>query len=521
MPRHSFGMTLADFSVTTGTGNALILTPSVTWLFYTAATGGTQYTDLAMTSGGGTPVTSMASNSAGELPQFFGPNNVVEMWASADGGPRAKILANDIGTSWATTDTALTNHMAAISPHSGAVTVIAGVTGAQAINWSTSRWYDLTLSGDVTLTFTGLPASGTPATLMLAIHQPSGGGKIVTWPSVMAWDEGTAPLQSAIGSATDLYSMVTLNGGTDVFGEQVGKSKAAPPGSGGSTPAVPAALLDLSKWYLGTPIARASDGKSTSIKRPLLDTYSHPDYFHVNAAGDGVVFSAPCGGATTSNSGNPRSELREMSGSDGLTEISWGMSDGLTHTLTCTFAINEMPIAKPEVVVGQIHDHDDDIIEIEATGFAPTTGTTIVNGTGTGAFLVIYKFNGTANWTPADHIINGLTIGAKATYKIVVNTANGIRIYGDLGTTATTLRRTIASGWPSIDNSANLYFKAGCYGQSNLNNLNDNGTPKHVQSGTCAGGASLTVPAAGDVIPGDAPSARSTVTIYSLTHTHV
>src|SRR5262245_33357455 len=74
----------------------------------------------------------------------------------------------------------------------------------------------------------------------------------------------------------------------------------------------PAALLDLRNWKLTLPIASPGGSSPLEVKQPELATYSHDEYFHLNAARDGVVFRAHAGGATTSNSGYPRSELREM-----------------------------------------------------------------------------------------------------------------------------------------------------------------------------------------------------------------
>src|SRR5689334_938681 len=53
-----------------------------------------------------------------------------------------------------------------------------------------------------------------------------------------------------------------------------------------STP--PATLLDLTNWKLTLPIG--DQGKPTEVKGPALSTFTAHPYFHMNAAGDGVVF---------------------------------------------------------------------------------------------------------------------------------------------------------------------------------------------------------------------------------------
>ncbi|NUP13922.1 MAG: polysaccharide lyase family 7 protein [Polyangiaceae bacterium] len=133
-------------------------------------------------------------------------------------------------------------------------------------------------------------------------------------------------------------------------------------GGAGEAPSLPAELLDLSNWKLTLPISEAGDESPLEIKQPDLATYSVDPYFHLDAAKDGVIFQAHAGGATTSNSGYPRSELREMT-SRGADLASWSTTSG-THTLVVTQAITHLPAAKPHVVAGQIHDDSDDVVMI-------------------------------------------------------------------------------------------------------------------------------------------------------------
>jgi len=77
-----------------------------------------------------------------------------------------------------------------------------------------------------------------------------------------------------------------------------------------------------------------------------------------------VVFTAPVDGATTRNSSYPRSELREMNGTE---EAAWSNGSG-THTLRATEAVTELPESKPELVTAQIHGGDDDVMQIRLEG---------------------------------------------------------------------------------------------------------------------------------------------------------
>ncbi|RQO70008.1 polysaccharide lyase family 7 protein [Pedobacter sp. KBW06] len=123
---------------------------------------------------------------------------------------------------------------------------------------------------------------------------------------------------------------------------------------------LPSEILTLQNWKLNVPEGIKTPGRSDEYKQPELNTYQHPQWFHTNASGDAVVFRANTGGTTTSGSGYPRSELREMT-NDGKKNASWSSSTG-THTLFIDQRISHLPLEKPHIVVGQIHDDQDDVI---------------------------------------------------------------------------------------------------------------------------------------------------------------
>lgn len=123
---------------------------------------------------------------------------------------------------------------------------------------------------------------------------------------------------------------------------------------------LPSAILDLRGWKLNVPEGIKTPGRSDEYRNPELQTYVNKNWFHANAADDAVVFRATAGGTTTIGSGYPRSELREMT-EDGKKNASWGSSAG-THTLFIEQRITHLPLKKPHIVVGQIHDDKDDVI---------------------------------------------------------------------------------------------------------------------------------------------------------------
>jgi hypothetical protein len=138
--------------------------------------------------------------------------------------------------------------------------------------------------------------------------------------------------------------------------------------TGDSLPSVnyPANVLDLTNWKLNIPLDEDKDGKSDEIKQPKLSNYSIAPWFQNNETNTGVLFRANCGGITTSGSGYPRSELREMI-NNGKRGASWS-SDAGGHTMEIEQAITHLPTVKPHIVAGQIHDANDDVIVFRLEG---------------------------------------------------------------------------------------------------------------------------------------------------------
>ncbi|MGW8184625.1 MAG: polysaccharide lyase family 7 protein [Candidatus Moraniibacteriota bacterium] len=125
----------------------------------------------------------------------------------------------------------------------------------------------------------------------------------------------------------------------------------------------PSQLLDLSNWKLNLPLISIDDEeKPLEIRQPELATYQMGPWFKSTPDKKGIVFRAPVNAPTTSNSNYPRSELREMT-ADGKDEFFWPSDKG-THTLFLEQAITATPKNKKDVVAGQIHGDDDDLIVI-------------------------------------------------------------------------------------------------------------------------------------------------------------
>ncbi|MDP1883779.1 MAG: polysaccharide lyase family 7 protein [Candidatus Moranbacteria bacterium] len=194
----------------------------------------------------------------------------------------------------------------------------------------------------------------------------------------------------------------------------------------------PSQILDLAEWKQTLPTG--SSKKPVEIKQASLASYSLNPYFFPNATCDGVVFRAPVNGVTTSGSGYPRSELREMK-DGGKTLASWSTSSG-THSMFIDQAITAVPKTKKHVVAGQIHDADDDVVVVR---------------------LEYPKLFVDINGKTGPTLDPNYTLGKRFTVKFVA--ANGqIKIYyNGSATPAYTMDKK----------SSGNYFKAGAYTQSN------------------------------------------------------
>jgi hypothetical protein len=96
MARSEFGAGMADYVVKPSDG-LWGIAPGVTITFWSASTGGTQYTDLL--DAASNPVTQIVADEQGFIPRFFGPDAITGMWADAGGTSRAWIEGHSDGDS--------------------------------------------------------------------------------------------------------------------------------------------------------------------------------------------------------------------------------------------------------------------------------------------------------------------------------------------------------------------------------------------------------------------------------------
>ncbi|MFE6163984.1 polysaccharide lyase family 7 protein [Streptomyces sp. NPDC056486] len=207
----------------------------------------------------------------------------------------------------------------------------------------------------------------------------------------------------------------------------------------------PASAIGLSKaWKLQLPLPNSS-GSPLEVKQPALATYNNAPWFTTTSVCDAIRFRAAVNGATTSNTGYPRSELREMT-SGGSGNASWSSTDG-THTMVVDEAITHLPADKPHIMAGQIHDETSDVTSFRLEGSS----------------LYVTSYNN----THYKLLTSNYQLGDRFQGKFVVHDGKVDVYYKG------TLQATIAADFGSG------YFKAGAYTQANCNNSSPCGTSNY------------------------------------------
>jgi hypothetical protein len=196
----------------------------------------------------------------------------------------------------------------------------------------------------------------------------------------------------------------------------------------------PGQALNVTNWKVTLPTGAAEH--PTEITQPALGTHPVAPWFVPTTGCTGLRFRAPVNGVTTSGSGNPRSELREMT-NNGATNASWSSNSG-THTMIINEAVTGLPSVKPHVVAGQIHDAKNDISVFRVEG----------------SNVYVTKGNDSHFALAASNYV----LGTKFEAKFVV-TGNVVKAYYN-GKLVTTFAASFTSS----------YFKAGVYTQANCTN---------------------------------------------------
>lgn len=102
MARLLFGGGVADWAMTVDGTNDVFTAGNVQITLWDSRTAGTRYTDLQDVTGSAisfvTSSTGSDGQTVGQIPSFYGPDGVFELWAQAGSGPRALMTAVNLGS---------------------------------------------------------------------------------------------------------------------------------------------------------------------------------------------------------------------------------------------------------------------------------------------------------------------------------------------------------------------------------------------------------------------------------------
>lgn len=186
-------------------------------------------------------------------------------------------------------------------------------------------------------------------------------------------------------------------------------------------------------WKVTLPL-EGSGGKAKEVFPP----FGNYDGCFTKLSDGSMQMTAAVTGFTTKGSSYPRSEFREMN-LDG-TKAAWSTDSG-KHSMIYTASVTEFPPVKQQVVTGQIHDDEDDVIMIRHTNDKK----------------LIEVIQDTTKYGILDDTYE---IGQKYTISIVTEKSSIVVSYQKEG------------GHLKVVNIPNMkykgcYFKTGCYTQSN------------------------------------------------------
>jgi hypothetical protein len=202
--------------------------------------------------------------------------------------------------------------------------------------------------------------------------------------------------------------------------------------------------FNMTKWKVTLPVAeksgkRKGKAKEVSFEESLGSRAAECSKWIKIEKGKGLVMRAPCKGTSTVNSKYPRTELREMT--KDYKRASWETKD--EHVLEWVGKISKRPAVKKEVVFGQIHDANDDVMEIKVDEL----NRLIVFHDSTNYGVLVDEYNGQYVHLRIETYEN----------KILVH------CFQDPALKVFRYEKTVIV--PTVGNITGCYFKLGCYQQ--------------------------------------------------------
>ncbi len=249
---------------------------------------------------------------------------------------------------------------------------------------------------------------------------------------------------SSFGNSSNDWNSLTE---TEIYGPDGNGNDDNPPPPSGDTPYD---FLGLQNWKLnGLRGSKSNNDYVDAI--PNLNSYTNNDWFFLQ--NNWTIFQVWSGSDTSSGSGNPRMELRELT-ANGSNNIFWDGTTNKEHRMRWKVRVDRLP-SSGKVCFGQIHDKTDffdDVIRVQCQGKANQTSGSVkmrING------YVTEKLEGGGKTVGSFNL--GEEMYLELTYKNSI-----VRLY-ELNSSGNRVK-TIFTSKPAA--AKQNYFKAGNYLQS-------------------------------------------------------
>jgi len=89
----------------------------------------------------------------------------------------------------------------------------AAVTGTFTLDFATANFFDLTLTGNTTISPSGIPANTRMVSATLVAKQDATGGRTITWPAGTKYAGAVSPPATTNANAVDIWSIMTYDAG--------------------------------------------------------------------------------------------------------------------------------------------------------------------------------------------------------------------------------------------------------------------------------------------------------------------
>lgn len=99
-------------------------------------------------------------------------------------------------------------------------------TGTWTMNCAAANFFELTLTGSITISPSNVPANGRIWSGTIVAKQDATGGRTITWPTGIKWPGGSAPPATTTANAIDIWSLMTYDGGSTWVGSLTVKNVA-------------------------------------------------------------------------------------------------------------------------------------------------------------------------------------------------------------------------------------------------------------------------------------------------------